>query len=400
MSVFPLGLYVHIPFCSSVCHYCDFAKTANFQEQHVQKYLQTLEWQLRAWRDALPADTKFTSVFFGGGTPGLLGREYESLMRAVRDMLVAGAEVSLECNPGNVTQEKISIWKDLGFNRISVGVQTFDPLGLRTLTRDHSCEDSKRALELAAKHFPKSNGDLIYGWPGQDIKIWQNDLESIIQSGVNHLSLYSLTYEGQTPFARAERRGAVVSMEGDALAERYELACKVLGSIGFEHEEISNWSMPGASCSHNWLYWRGEPYIGIGAGAHGFVMDGSEIGLRYSYPGDLRKFLRIEQRHVESGLSLSNVVERTGGLIDVERQKDSWVFEYVGSALRCRDGVDLQKLARLGYQFNPNAKIERALRENILRRADQYLYASEVEWFRETAWSFEVCESLTKLHTV
>jgi hypothetical protein len=94
------------------------------------------------------------------------------------------------------------------------------------------------------------------------------------------------------------------------------------------------------------------------------------------------------------------VVERTGGLIDVERQKDSWVFEYVGSALRCRDGVDLQKLARLGYQFNPNTKIERALRENILRRADQYLYASEVEWFRETAWSFEVCESLKKIHTV
>ena len=180
MSVFPLGLYLHIPFCSSVCHYCDFAKTANFQEQHVEKYLQTLEWQLRAWRDALPAGTKFTSVFFGGGTPGLLGREYESLMRAVRDMLVAGAEVSLESNPGNVTEKKIAIWRDLGFNRISVGVQTFDPLGLRVLTRDHSCEDSKRALELAAKHFPKSNGDLIYGWPGQDIKIWQNDLESII----------------------------------------------------------------------------------------------------------------------------------------------------------------------------------------------------------------------------
>ena len=391
---------MHIPFCSSVCHYCDFSKTANFQEQHFEKYLQTLEWQLRAWRDALPAGTKFTSVFFGGGTPGLLSREYESLMRAVRDMLVAGAEVSLECNPGNVTKEKISIWRDLGFNRISVGVQTFDPLGLRILTRDHSCEDSKRALELAAKYFPKSNGDLIYGWPGQDIKIWQNDLESIVQSGVNHLSLYSLTYEGQTPFARAERRGAVVSMDGDDLAERYELACKVLSSIGFEHEEISNWSMPGASCSHNWLYWRGEPYIGIGAGAHGFVMDGSEIGLRYSYPGDLRKFLRIEQRQVGTSLSLSNVVECTGGLVDFERQKDSWVFEYVGSALRCRDGVDLHKLAQIGYEFKPNSKIERALRENILRRADHYLYASEVEWFRETAWSFEVCESLKNIHTV
>jgi oxygen-independent coproporphyrinogen-3 oxidase len=215
----PLGLYVHIPFCSAICHYCDFAKTANYSDDHVAQYFSHLEHQLRGWKSLLPPTQKFSSVFFGGGTPGLFTHQYDRLMTLIRDMSLAGAEISIEANPDNVTTEAISIWRSLGFNRLSIGVQSFDPRGLKDLTRTHSSRAARAAVELAAQYFPKSNADLIYGWAGQDANSWRTDLSELISTGVNHISLYALTYEGQTPFARAERRGIRAQVQDDVLAQ-------------------------------------------------------------------------------------------------------------------------------------------------------------------------------------
>jgi oxygen-independent coproporphyrinogen-3 oxidase len=397
MTAKPFGLYVHIPFCNRVCHYCDFAKTANYSEDHVAAYVRALYAQLKSWRQILPAGQKFSSVFFGGGTPGVLTREYAAMMPDILSMTKPGAEITLESNPGNVTIDNMSIWRDLGFNRLSIGVQSFDPAGLKALTRDHSAGEASRALELAPKHFPKSNGDLIYGWPGQADASWRADLDRMIASGVNHLSLYALTFEGNTPFARAERRGVMKSTSGDDLASRYDLACDVLGKNGFDHEEISNWSRAGGGCDHNWLYWRGDYFVGIGAGAHGFVDNGTDIGLRYSYPEDLRQFLRatadIDVK--ASGRNLQDVITGTGGVIDVDRDREAWLYEYVGCGLRCRDGVDLAMLASKGFKFTPNQTIERAMREGLLCLVEGHLVAIEREWFRETAWSYEICASMS-----
>ena len=390
----PLALYVHIPFCAKLCHYCDFAKTANFNDDHVGQYLRTIREHLALWKDALPLGQKFTTVFFGGGTPGLLAKEYESLMAEIMTVTAPDAEVTIEANPLNVTVEKTQIWRDLGFNRISLGVQTFDDLGLKVLTRDHSVSQAMQSLEIAAKGFSKSNGDLIYGWNGQTEASWSEDLSRLASSGINHISAYALTYEGQTPLARSQRRGLLRPMAGDDLAHRYEVARESLSHLGFNHEEISNWSRPGGECLHNWVYWCGQHYVGIGAGAHGFIDDGSEIGLRYSYEGDLRRFLRSGNVVPPSSLTNASVIEITGGIVDLNRDREAWLYEYVGCALRCREGVDLSLLRDRDYELNPNEVVRRGIAEGLLFRDDQKLKASEREWFRETAWSYEICQSL------
>lgn len=390
-----LGLYVHIPFCSRICHYCDFAKTANFTDDHVAIYLEAIYKQLTAWALTMSDQQKFTSVFFGGGTPGLLSREYEKLMELIHTLTKSGAEITLESNPANVTRERVAVWRSLGFNRLSIGVQSFDPHGLKALTRDHSSKQARDALELAVATFPKTNGDLIYGWPGQSMDSWQSDVEGMIEVGINHLSLYALTLEGQTPFARAQRRGALEAISDDELAGFYERACEILASHGFGHEEVSNWSRLGGRCEHNWLYWQADKFIGIGAGAHGYVDDGSNIGLRYSYPGDLRAFLRVAgQGILEKKVTVESIILGTGGQIDRDRDLNSWLLEYVGCALRSEDGLDLQRLKNNGFKFQPNAKVLRALAEGRLLHSGDRLKALESEWFRETSWSFELCESL------
>jgi coproporphyrinogen III oxidase-like Fe-S oxidoreductase len=246
---------------------------------------------------------------------------------------------------------------------------------------------------LAAKYFPKSNGDLIYGWHGQDLGSWDNDLKTLVSTGVNHVSLYALTYEGQTPFVRAEQRGKREQMSDDELAERYELACEKLALAGFNHEEISNWSNGQATCDHNWLYWRGNYYVGIGAGAHGFIDDGSVIGLRYSFPSDFRAMLR-QGKSAGKFERLSDLVEGVGGKIDKSRDLESWKLEYVGCGLRSSEGIDLEFLAKHGFLFNPTPRISRALADGKIAIMGQKLVLDKKDWFLETAWAFEVCESL------
>lgn len=303
--------------------------------------------------------------------------------------------MSLEANPDNVTEDAISRWRSLGFNRLSIGVQTFDPRGLKDLTRTHSAQGAIEALELAAKYFPKSNGDLIYGWAGQDASSWGSDLRQLVSTGVNHISLYSLTYEGQTPFARAERRGVRVQAQDDVLAQYYELACEILADADFNHEEVSNWSKPGASCDHNWLYWRGHHYVGVGAGAHGFVDDQSTIGLRYSYPSNFRDLTRRNNSgsldHLDKPMDL---VKTFGAQIDASRDLESWKLEYVGCGLRCKDGIDLVPLVQQGFVFKPNSKVQVALAQGLMALQADRLSLVNREWFRETSWAYEVCDSL------
>jgi len=393
----PFGLYVHIPFCSALCHYFDFAKTANYDSVRTEQYFSLLKKHLSEWKAVLKGRPKFTSVFFGGGTPGLFTSEYSELMALILDMALPEAEITLEANLDNVTLDTVKLWRSLGFNRLSIGVQTFDHHGLKDLTRHHTREKSLDAILLAAKYFPKSNGDLIYGWKDQTLESWENDLNLIVDSGVGHISLYALTYEGQTPFARAEKRGVRKSMSDEGLAERYEVACQLLKGKGFIHDEISNWAKEGSSCDHNWLYWRGQHYLGIGAGAHGFLDDGSAIGLRYSYPSDFRTLLRGQGVPSADGSedSLANLIEAQGGSVDKSGDLDSWKLEYVGCGLRCKDGVNLNKLAAFGFKFQPNAKIKLAIEEGLLCDERGQITLQVNEWFRETAWSYEICDSLT-----
>ena len=383
-AVGDFGLYIHIPFCSKLCHYCDFAKTANFGADHVQKYMATVERQFVGWMEKLGEHQVFSSVFFGGGTPGLLGHEYSSLMARIKPFLAHDAELTIEANPANVSLDRLKLWRDLGFTRLSVGVQSFSDEGLRVLTRDHTGADAERALELATTIFSRVNGDLIYGWPGQTDAIWHDDLVRMIACGVGHLSLYALTFEGHTPFARAERRGVLRAEDDDVLARRYSDARRILGGVGFAHDEISNWAKPGHACRHNWLYWTGAPYLGLGAGAHGFVADSSQLGMRYSYTGDLRKFLR----EADDGGPFE--------IIENDRTIDTWIMEYIGSGLRCASGIDEAKIEARGFRFAPTATVRRGLDEGLLIRNDGHITLDPAEWFRETAWGLALVESFVQ----
>ena len=377
----PFGLYIHIPFCARLCHYCDFAKTANFDAEHVKKYFSTLEVQLSHWLNHLGPDHRFTSVFFGGGTPGLFGQEYEGIFQKFSPYLAADAEITLEANPNNVTKDKLSIWRDFGVNRLSMGVQSFDQIGLGVMTRDHSAEEAVAAIELALAMMPNINADLIYGWPGQSRESWGQDLQKMSSLGVPHLSLYALTFEGKTPFAMAERRGVMKGMPDEEQYWSYTKAQRYLALTGFRQEEVSNWAKESHACRHNALYWQGHPYVGIGAGAHGFVpAEHDPVGLRYSYPGDLRKFL----------LECGGASRSQGWILDAARNRESWLMEYVGCGLRCTTGIDLQRIVAMGFRFEPTKLLKEALAHGQVIMQGNTITLTPDEWFRETAWSGEL----------
>lgn len=395
-----VGLYIHIPFCSFLCHYCDFAKTANFDAIEVQDYFTLLLAQYRAIIGRIEQSSgrkvSFSSVFLGGGTPGLFTGEYAPLMQEIYDRLDPGVEISIECNPNNITAHALATWKSLGFNRLSIGVQTLQKNGLEALTRDHDASGALRALELALGVFPNVNMDLIYGWPGQTAADWADDLRQLVRSGIPHASLYSLTYEDRTPFGRMARRGRIKPASDNSLAARYSSAREVLGGEGYEHDEVSNWARSGFTCRHNWLYWDFKHFVGIGAGAHGFLPSAPagasdlDLGLRYAFPRDFRSLLRRGQMELPAG-TMADLITGLGGEVDDSRDADAALIEYVGGSLRTRHGIDLAFCENItGQAFSARPAILEALRREVAWRDGPRLRFDPAEWFRENSWAGEV----------
>ncbi len=386
------GLYVHIPFCARLCHYCDFAKTSAFSQLAQQAYFAALTTQVQAWLAPLHEANKLKSVFFGGGTPGLFGREYAPILDLLQPRLATEAEVTLEVNPENVTAENCRIWRDIGFNRVSMGVQSFQNQGLVALTRGHRSDVAKDAAHILLQYFSQVNIDLIYGWHGQDQKLWRQDLQEAITLGIPHLSLYALTYEGQTPFARRVERGVWRDTDGDLLFDFYKDACDVLGGRGFEHEEVSNWSKPGHSCQHNWLYWSDQAYFGIGAGAHGYLPGPQPWGTRYAYGKNPTAFMQVTERAIAE---FWQDRRQWPGELD-ERNHGSWMLERIAAGIRCRAGANVQQVAaERGTKWRPTPRLERALEDGLLHWQDGIISCSEAEWFREQAWALEIWQSLS-----
>ena len=390
----PLGLYIHIPFCSAICHYCDFAKTALFDTAGVANYFGALERHLKPWL-AAAADAglmPLTSIFFGGGTPGLFTDELAPLLALARPHLAANAEISLEANPDNVTDAALSSWRDLGFNRLSIGIQTFSPRGLRFLTRTHGEATAADALGRALRFLPNTNADLIYGWPEQTLENWLADLARCIQLGVPHLSLYHLTYEPRTPIGRRQLRGRIERQTDEEQAELYEAAATTLSQAGYEQDEVSNWARTGFTCAHNWLYWRTQPYLAIGAGAAGFIpLPDAPWGARFRYPAQTAAFSRLATPH--SG-SLATVLMSSGAAVE-ERGSTEWLLEYVACGLRTREGIDILKAeAMTGLRLRPRPVLAEGIaRGLVLKTRGGRLELHPSEWLRETAWSTEVAMS-------
>lgn len=266
----PAGLYIHVPFCRAKCAYCDFSSYPG-QDALFANYAAAVA---REMRQAGSQDIQ--TIYIGGGTPTVLPvlllsmilREARAAYRVTPD-----AEVNLEANPGTVDLQKLRALRRLGITRLSLGVQSLDDQELRLLGRIHCAAEALQSYQ-AARHagFDNVNLDLIYGLPRQLLGSWQHTLERALALRPDHLSLYALTLEENTPLARAVNRGDLPEPDGDVAADMYELAERMLAAAGFLHYEISNWAAGEAfQCLHNLTYWRNEAYLGVGAGAHSWA---------------------------------------------------------------------------------------------------------------------------------
>jgi putative oxygen-independent coproporphyrinogen III oxidase len=263
------GLYLHVPFCTWVCKYCDFNAYAVL-DGLIPPYVDAMAREVDAAADTLPIGP-IETVFIGGGTPSLLTiDQLRLLMDHVRTIgLAPNAEVTLEANPSNVTTEKVAGWLRAGVNRLSIGVQSLQPDALRFLERLHSGADAMTAIRTArVGGFTNVNADLLYGVPGVNLSGWLESLDAVVAEGVQHLSAYELTVESPTRLGQEVRTGLVQMPDADDQLGQYWAAVARLETAGYAHYEISNWSRPGFACRHNLAAWHYQPYLGCGAGAH------------------------------------------------------------------------------------------------------------------------------------
>lgn len=289
------SLYLHIPFCHTRCHYCDFNTYAGMlplREPYVRALLTEIALAGKMAEHADGSLRRVRTIFFGGGTPSLLSvTQISRLLDACRTHFAvdAGAEITLEANPGTLSHEQLVGLRAAGITRLSMGAQSFDAQLLNTLGRIHSPEEITQAVAYAREAgFDSINVDFMFGLPGQTMRHWQETLEKAIALHPEHLSLYSLIIEEGTPFYNWAHEGRITPGDEDLCADMYEYADDLLHAAGYENYEISNWAQPGHQSRHNLTYWRNLPYIGMGAGAYS-----SFGGKRFSDVRDPNDYIRI-----------------------------------------------------------------------------------------------------------
>jgi len=265
-----IALYIHVPFCRHKCHYCSFI-SYDYREADIPLYLSALKKELirRAGGECI------RSIFFGGGTPSLLSVNYiGELISTISSLFTVNetAEITIEANPGTINKAYLTAVRELGVNRLSLGVQSLNDCELALLGRIHTSSEARDAVQYArSSGFDNLSIDLIYGLPGQTLSDWQHTLDEAITMRPEHLSLYSLTLEEETPMWRAVKEGSLPELDPDVSADHYELAEDLLAAQGYSHYEISNWAMAGHECRHNLTYWRNLPYLGVGVAAHSWL---------------------------------------------------------------------------------------------------------------------------------
>lgn len=329
-----LALYIHIPFCVRKCFYCDF----NSGPSHAAQREEYVELLCREIRHSPWAGSAARTVFYGGGTPSeltpaQLGRINEALRGSFR--ITEEAEWTLEANPGTVTAESLRALRRVptdggcGFNRLSLGVQSFNDAHLKAIGRIHTAEEARQAFHAAREAgFTSRNLDLIFGLPNQSLAEWTADLETVTALRPEHISLYGLIIEEKTEFGRRHAAGRLPLPDEDSVADMYELTLDRLAAAGYAQYEISNFALPGHECRHNIVYWRNEPYLGFGISAASFLG-----GERWSNTASLR----VYRERIRAGLRAAEPGERLEGR--------AAVGEALMLALRMNTGADLDGLS-------------------------------------------------------
>jgi oxygen-independent coproporphyrinogen-3 oxidase len=370
------GLYVHVPFCSSLCPYCDFAVNVG-PEARRARYVELLltEISLRG-RPEAPLD-RFDTLYFGGGTPSSLsvsglGRIVEAISR--NGWLASGCRIFLEANPEDASDSSLAGWRAAGISTLSLGVQSLDPESLRFLGRRHRAEEAARAVTRAREAgFETVSVDLIYGLPGQTEERLRRDLEAAVALGPDHLSCYQLTVHEKSLFGRRKREGRLEEASEAAQSALFRITHRVLESAGYEAYEVSNFARsPEHRSRHNEKYWTHSPYLGLGPGAHSF--DGRARAWNERSFFDWERRLRRGEIPIAGGEELGD---------------EALLLETVMLRLRTREGLDLEQVSRrFGVDlFHLNrALIERGLEDALLVR--------EGSWIRPTLEGLAVADGL------
>ena len=363
-----LELYVHIPFCKKKCRYCDFLSFAG-EDWTQETYTQALIREIGAWRGK--ENKKVSSVFVGGGTPSILSvRRMEEIFEALREsfFLAEDAEITIECNPGTLEKEKLEVYKCLGVNRLSLGLQSAKNEELRLLGRIHTWETFLESFQMARKAgFENLNVDLISALPGQTVESWRETLEKTIALSPEHISAYSLIIEEGTPFYQEYEEDAKIREAGgdpqflpseDAERQMYEDTEKILGNAGYSRYEISNYAKPGMACQHNMGYWQRKEYIGLGLGASSLYREG-----RWRNPENLLEYCNRKQDMPErkdlQKLSRKDQMEETMflGLRLMQGVEEEAFFREFGCTCREVYGEVLDRLEDQGLLKEENGRI-------------------------------------------
>jgi putative oxygen-independent coproporphyrinogen III oxidase len=339
----PFGIYVHWPYCQAKCPYCDF-------NSHVRTELEEDRWARAITRELqavaeLQNGTRpeVASIFFGGGTPSLMSaRAVNTVLEQIARLwpVSAQAEITLEANPSSAEQNRFRDYRATGVNRLSVGVQSLDDGALKALGRLHNAQEARRAVDLAANIFPRSSFDLIYARPRQTPKEWAAELSAALEFAGEHMSLYQLTIEPNTPYAVLAREGRLIVPDEDAAATLYGVTQEICDKAGLPAYEISNHARAGAESRHNLIYWRYGDYAGVGPGAHGRLTLGDK---RVATQAE-----RLPERW------LAQVEEKGAGFATDEVTTNDAAREHLLMALRLSEGLDLDAYrARWGRSLAP-----------------------------------------------
>ncbi len=348
----PAGIYIHIPFCATRCHYCNFA-TGGYEAELARRYVAAVREEInRSDVSTKPSMRVVDTIYFGGGTPTTLSVEQISSVIELchqKFKVAPNAEVTTEANPGSVSQTYLEDLRAIGVNRLSFGVQSFDDDELQMIGRTHSSEDARQAVRMArAAGFTNVSIDLIAGLPEQKTETWQRNLEEAFALAPDHLSVYLLELYKDAPLLHRIERGELRAIDEELTVEMYFALMDEAAHHSFEHYEISNWARPGFESRHNLKYWTGAPYWAFGVSAAGF-----DSHTRWSNTRNIHEYLE----KIESGQS--PVAERIE-LDDEDRQSENLFLR-----LRLKDGVDLgEHQSRFGV--------------NVMER-----YRSEIERLRE-----------------
>lgn len=324
------GLYIHVPFCQKRCIYCDFYSTTCGEVEKSQ-YIQALKHEMELRADYLPSRTLHT-IYIGGGTPSqLLPAELEEIFNTIFRIFHVNedAEITLEANPDDVTEDFASALRELPVNRVSMGVQTFNDHLLHLLNRRHTAKEALTAVErLSQKDIQNISLDLIYGLPQQTLVQWQHDVSEALQLPIRHLSAYALIYEEGTPLFRMREKGLIRETNEDISVEMFRILMDTTENAGMEHYEISNFAYPGWRARHNSGYWQNMYYLGCGPAAHSY--NGKS---RQWNSADLKKYLAAQ----------GNVTD--ANLVEQENLSQEMKFnETILKSIRTSDGLNLTQL--------------------------------------------------------